>query len=166
MENIYFLILAQLNLLIPEITFIHRYNSQFDDLEDGEIYSFPMPCVFVEFDESSPIKQLGNGCQIYDPLIINIHIGHNLENNPGFQEQNDDVFILKQKVFKALNLFQPQGCGPFVRSGEIRDPHHTNVYHYIQSYTTTFIDTGMNQPVNGQTIAGPIELDTTIIIED
>lgn len=158
---------AQIQAEVVGIQFIHMWNSQVESVnsqdEDGmSYYAFNFPALFVEYLDESEINQLGNGVQIYDPLDIIIHIVHTeLDSANGEFEQNFNVMALKTKVFQALQLFEPDGCSQFVRIGETRDYSHNNVYHYVQRYRTTYVDTTMSKPVNGIPLDPPIGLDIT-----
>lgn len=161
MKQLYLDIKARLKLKIPDLNFIAVYNNQFDLMEGQQIYSFPFPCAFVEIVSDSEAQQLGNGVQIFDPLYVKIHIGHEFYNGDN-QEENLAVYDLRDKVYKALQKWEPNGAVAFIRSSETQDPDHTNVYHFVQTYTTNYIDTIMEQPVDGQTVNPPFELDITI----
>jgi hypothetical protein len=166
-KQLFLAIKGQLETEVPSIQFIQMYNRQFDLIDQGEggslIYSFPFPCVFVEFVSPSPIKQLGGGYQIYDPLLVNIHIGHELyDAGDGSMEQNLDVFDLRTLVYKALQKFEPSGAVAFMRTEETQDTNHKAIYHFIQEYTTNYIDNGMAEPVGGVTKDPPTDLDLTV----
>ena len=144
---------------VPEFAFIQMFNNQFELIESQETYSFPFPCCFIEFLADNPVQQMGNGVQIYDPLTIRIHIGHDFYNAmDGTQEQDLLVMDLKQKVFKALNKFEPLGATVFIRFSETQDTNHTNVYHFIQDYKTNYIDQDRTEPQNSILSTPPTEL--------
>jgi hypothetical protein len=151
--------------ICPEIQFVQMYNSQFDDLggEQGSlIYSFPMPCAFIKFDDDVQWRQLGSNQQIADPLYITIHLGHNLlDAQDGTLEQNLEVYTLSQKLFKGLNKYEPDGASCFIRVGHTQDDKHDNVYHFQQKYMTTYIDQEASEPQDGIIIEPPITLNLT-----
>jgi hypothetical protein len=148
----------------PDFAFIHIWNNQLEKLkskdENGnDYYNINYPALFVEFTAPNEILQLGNGVQLYDPLDIRIHIIHNeIDSMDGNLEQNINVFALKQKVFKALQGFEPSGCCAFTRVNEEQDYDHNNLYHYIQTYRTNYVDNDMTRPVNGTFVDPPIDL--------
>lgn len=144
---------------VTELKTIRVYNNQFDLVEDQQIYSFAWPCAFIEIVNEQPAHQLGAGFQVFDPVIVRIHIGHEYYNGDGTQEENLDVFDLKDKVYKALQKFEPDGASAFFRSAENQDYTHTNLYHYIMDFTTTWIDSSMVEPVNGVTKDPPTGLE-------
>lgn len=163
MKQLYLDIESQIKSQVTEVQFIHVYNSQFDLMENQESYSFPFPCVFIEFVAQNEIQQLGGGYQIFDPLMINVHIGHNLyDAGDGTMEQNLDIFDLRTKIFKALNKFEPNGAVQFIRVSETQDTNHKSVYHFIQTYKTNYIDNSRSEPVNGVTTTPPTDLELDV----
>lgn len=163
MKALYLAIKERIESLAPAVKFIHVFNNQFELTENGQIYSFPFPCVFIEFQNDQPVQQLGNGIQIYQPLIIRVHIGHNqYDAADGTMEQDLNVFDLKQQVFSALQKFEPAGAVMFIRTNETQDTNHTNIYHFIQEYTTSYVDQQQAEPVGGITADPPFELDLTM----
>lgn len=162
MKQLFLDIKTQLLAKVPEVTFVQMWNNQFNDLEEGSVYSFPFPCIFIEFVNENEIKQLGQGYQIYDPLTVRVHIGHDFYNNTdGTMEQDLAVMDLKQKVYKALQKFEPTGAVQFIRYSESQDYNHTNIYHFIQDYKTNYIDSYRTEPVDGVQSSAPIYLDLT-----
>jgi len=163
MKELYLSIKARLELMATDIKFIHVFNDQFNQLAAGESYSFPMPCVFIEFPNDQNLQQLGAGYQIYNPLTIAIHIGHNqLDAADGTIEQNLNIFDVKQAVYAALQKFTPTGASQFIRTSETQDYAHTNVYHFIQTYTTTYIDKQQTEPIGGVNSPAPLTLDLDV----
>lgn len=155
--------------LLDNVTGIQHaqlWNNQVEMNEDGKHYSFPMPAVFVEFVVEG-IKTLGDGYQLYDPLIVRLHIVHQmLDAGDGTMEQNLDVLDFKQDVYTCMHKFEPDGAVSFVRAGEEQDTDHGNVYHYIQSYNTNYIDAERAEPVNGIDSSSPITLTVETTIDD
>ena len=161
MDQLYLDIKARIRDLIPEFNFIAVYNNQFADMESQDIYSYPFPCAFIEIVSETEVQQLGNGVQIFDPVFVKIHIGHTFYNGEN-QEENLEIFPLKQKVYKALQKFEPDRAVMFIRSAEEQDKSHTDVYHFIQTYTTNYVDFDMQEPVGGITVDPPFEIDLDI----
>ena len=77
MVNVINEIIAQLRE-IPEFKFVSIWNNQFNYMEEGEIYSFPMPCAFLEVS-ADDFEILGDNYQATD-LNVKIHIGHDFYN--------------------------------------------------------------------------------------
>jgi hypothetical protein len=82
--------------------FVDVWNNQLDLAEQQQQYSFPFPAGFIEVLNVQEPKQLGDGVQLYDQLIVRIHILHNqLDAGDGTMERNMDVFDLTQKHLSA-----------------------------------------------------------------
>jgi hypothetical protein len=151
------------------IQFVQLWNNQPDslkakDTEQNILYSFSLPALFVEF-KNLETEQLGNGNQVYANLVVRIHILHRLEDaGDGTLEQNLAVLELRDAVQAALQNFRPAGASEFIRINQEMDYQHNNVYHYIMDYSSTYVDTLTNQPVNGIVDNGPITPDMIITI--
>lgn len=151
------------------IQFVQMWNNQLEslkakDTEQNIMYSFSLPALFIEFLNLETL-QLGNGNQVYDNLLVRIHILHRLEDaGDGTLEQNLAVLALRDAVQIALQNFRPAGASEFIRQKQEMDYHHNNVYHYIMDYGCTYVDTLTNQPVNGVIDNGPITPDINITI--
>lgn len=161
---------------ITDIQYIRMWNNQLEWMDDGKMYLFPIPAIFIEF-HSTKIEQLVGGSQYFNPLIFKIHILHwQLDAADGTFEQNLDVYDLKDKVFACLQKFQPNDVvvnpqltglevGQCIRTAEYQDYKHAGVYHYIMEFATTLTDTISDEPVNGSLWIPdpmPVEIDLTI----
>lgn len=165
MKQLFLDIKTHLETAMPELKFIQMWNNQVKDEEGGKQYSFQYPAVLPEFLNDQPSNQLGNGVQVYDPLRIKFHLLHQqLDAADGTMEQNLDVLVLKQKLYKALQKFKPTGAGWFVRSGETMSYDHNDIYEFVQEYTTTYMDASLNEPVDGTTKSPvtPLEISLTV----
>ena len=120
--------------------FVHIWNNQLQQLEDGSTYSFPLPCALIEIAAPTEYVPLGGGYS-QGELIIKIHIGHEeYDTTDGNFEENVNVFTLRDAVIAALTNYQPVACSDMMKSSEQQDFVHTNVYHYIIDWRTAFID--------------------------
>ena len=145
-----------------DIKFFHLWNDQAKTIQEGGEIVFNMPAVFIEFAEVNP-EQLGNGVQIFNPLLIKVHILHNqLDTASGTLDQNADIFTIRENIYKVLQMFKPAGAGSFIRTKEYPDYVHSNVYHWIQEYTTNYIDNAATPPKDPQNSPAPLELDLTV----
>lgn len=166
MDRLYDDIVAKVKDACPWVEFITMYNSQFEDLggeEGAKIYSFPMPCVLVEFDDDIEWHQLGNGVQIADPLNITLHFGVNLlDAGDGTLELNKEVYQRATQLFAAMNKFEPDGCVQWIRIGHTQSKNHDNVYHFQQKYRTNYIDTNRSEPVGSRIVDPPITLNLNV----
>lgn len=162
MKQLYLDIEAKIKAEVPEVKHVDIWNNQLDSQEEQDIYSFEMPAVFIEFADLNDIQQLGGGMQIYNDMLVIAHVCHQeLDAGDGTIDRDVNVFTLKQKVFMALNKFQPTGCASFDRKGETQDINHTNIYHYIQSYKTNYVDAQRVEPVGSITKTPPTQLEVT-----
>jgi hypothetical protein len=147
------------------IKFCQVWNNQVEWEMQGKMYDYIKPACFVEFEAPQQLQQLGTGEQIYDELIVRIHIVHdffNATDSDSLLEQDLTIFDLKQWVFIALQKFQPNMAATMVRVSESQQYDHNQLYHYIQEYKTNLIDTTMAEPVNGITKQPPTDLQLTV----
>ena len=129
----------------------HTWNSDIDDLREGKDVLWPQPACLAEVIVES-IDQLGNGNQRLN-LEVNLHIVHKLSHAGAEFEQNFEVFDLAHITFCAMQQWKAIAGIPiseFIRIGETQDFHHTNLYHFIQHYRTTYIENALDKPVSGQ----------------
>lgn len=163
MDQLFLLIKAFLQAQVPELEYIQMYNNHFDLENEGNIYALPGKWCLVEFDDDQPYNQLGAGYQIIDPLFIKLHITDVVYNNlDGTQEQNLDIFVLKQKIFAAIQKFEPAGAVAFMRVSETQDKSHKARYHYIQTYQTNYIDQARSEPIGGVDSVPPTDVNLTV----
>jgi hypothetical protein len=133
--------------------FVDVWNNQLELAEQQQQYSFPLPASFIEILNVQEPKQLGDGVQLYDQLIVRLHIVHEqLDAGDGTMERNLDVFDLTQKTFKRMQGFEPDKASAFFRVNEERDYYHTNVYHFMQDYKTTYLDDSAQRSTDGFSI--------------
>lgn len=136
MVNVINQIVAQLRT-ITDFKLVTIWNNQFDYMENGEIYSFPFPCAFLEVSADG-FDQLGNNYQSTD-LTIKVHIGQDFYNGSNIDE-NLSIFVLRDLVVKKLSRFKPSTSGDLVKTNEQQDFQHSNVYHYEVHFKTHYID--------------------------
>jgi hypothetical protein len=133
--------------------FVDVWNNQLELSEQQQQYSFLLPASFIEILNVQEPKQLGDGVQLYDQLIVRLHIVHEqLDAGDGTMERNLDVFDLTQKTFKHMQGFEPDKASAFFRVNEERDYYHTNVYHFMQDYKTTYLDDSAQRSTDGFSI--------------
>jgi len=117
--------------------------------------------VFVEADFSN-VKLMGQGVQLYEPVVITLHIVMNeLDAGHGTLDQNVNIFNLKNSVYLAMEKKYPTGGGMLVRTSEGPDYGHNNVYVFRQMYTCTFVDGAGKDPIGGITVPPPITFNIT-----
>lgn len=150
---------------------IRKWNNQVQWLLDkngAKVQLFRMPAVFIAF-KTGDIMQLGNGVQMYDPLIFELHIlNWQLDAKDGTLEQDLNVFNLKDDIYLKVQKFQPGltdetiPAGAAIRFSEQEDNEHPGVYHFIQSYRCQFLDSSREEPfggVDGPAPPLPLQLD-------
>jgi len=125
------------------------WNNHFKYLEKGDIYNFPMPAAFVEVQTPEAFNQLGYGIVEAD-ITFRIHfIMEELDAGDGSNDQNLNVFGLRDAINKALTHFQPTACSLLMRVAERQDFDHDNLYVYEVDFRCSFIDdTGSTYPTN------------------
>ena len=148
MVNVINEIVTQLRA-ITELKFVTIWNNQFSYIENGEIYSFPMPCAFVEVSADG-FEDLGNKYQATD-IIIKIHIGQDFYNGTNIDE-NLSIFVLRDLVVKKLSHFKPSTAGSLTKISEKQDFQHSNIYHYEIDFKTHYID---NTDVDADILTAP-----------
>lgn len=162
MKQLYLELKARLEAQVPEINFIAMWNNQLQDLIDGKNYAFRQNAVLIEFVAPTPIGGVGNNVQMYEPLEVKLHIIHlQYDAKDGTMDNNLDVFDFKQKIYKAIQLFQGSKTSVFDRQSEEQDYDHSNLYHYIQSYFIALTDDAMPLPINGTDYEPPLTTEIT-----
>jgi len=138
------------------VPFIGAWNNQLKQWQQGKLYDVQKPAIFIEF-VTNEIIVLGQGIESFDPLDIKVHIIDDmLDAGDGTQEQNLRIFDFKQQVYQLLKKFEPTGCTTLFRLSETQDYDHDNLYHYIQTYRTSYIDSAMQLPVGLITYYPPV----------
>lgn len=142
-------IIAKVRTDLPQFKFVGIYNQQEEEMkaEKNQYYDVQKPALFIEVIDDTVIQQLGGGLQIYDPLLIRLHVVHEqFDAIDGTMEQNLDVYDLKQDVYLAFDRWEPNGSSMWVRMSEKRDHNHTNIYVFLQDWQTTFVDNSAKRP--------------------
>lgn len=164
MKQLYLDIKSQIQYAMPQLRHVAIENGQIEAVNQDESVPedvFPMPAVFVSFPAPIMWKQLGNGVQIAEPLTIRVRLAMNeLDAGNGAMDENTNIFDLKDRLFLALQDFEPNGAGKFVRSSEEQDFDHNNMYVYAMEFTTTFIDPLSKRPRGGISKPAPTDLTT------
>ncbi len=127
------------------VTHVRLWNNQIELIDKGEQIPFQFPAVFIDFPDIN-WAQRGNGTQTTD-LTIRFYICfesfHTSEN-----EEDLDVFTLRDSVYLALQDFKPTSAGKLMRTREETDPRHTNVYVWIMDFVSSYQDTVAQNPRN------------------
>lgn len=170
--KLFFLALFARLSTLTEIKYIHKWNNQLAlIIQDGGARSqmFNFPAVFIAF-KTNEIQQLGEGRQMF-LVEFDLHIlDWQLDTGDGNFEQNLTVYDLTDKVFQAIQKYQPGltdeavPVGACIRVSEQEDNDHNGVYHFIQTYRTTYIEQLMVEPVGGidsEPTPMPLQLEIT-----
>lgn len=148
--------------LETEITGLHvrLWNNQVKLSEEGEQIPFKFPAVFIDFP-TIEWAQMGKGVQNSDRLIVRLYICsesfHTAEN-----EEDLEIFTLRENVFMAIQDFKPTSSGKLIRKAEQTDPNHTNIYTWVMDYETNFQETEGQYPRN----ATEAEITTLTLTKD
>lgn len=163
------------------VNFIRVWNDQDRDLDEGKSVSeFALsneeghtPPVFIEFPDRIDWMQLGNGVQAVDDLRIRVHVLVALvDSQDETMEQNLDALAIAQRIYEQFDEWmpgnmtiggvnQPIPVGVMNRIGDVQDKNHPQVYHFIQEYSTTWVDNSRQRPIGGK-LSGKIDLQTVI----
>lgn len=158
------------------------WNNQLERLLNGEQDDIALiaeigdqPAIIVQFVSPFTIEQLGNGVEIYQNLIVRLHILHQFYNaNDGTMDQDLVVLDIAEDVYRAFDDWMPSTMviggvtydipvGVMNRQSETLDDDHDNVYHFIQDYMTNWVDSANNRPINGILSSKNATLQTVVI---
>lgn len=137
------------------IKFIGKWDqSVLDRLEKGKDHAFRLPAVFFEFVSPQDVISVGGGVQLFDPLVVRVHVLHEFYNDTDTGTRiNLDVYDVGKTVHGWIQNYQVTGAdygsGPLCRTSVEEDDTHGQVFHYIASYTTTWVDNSTTYPEGG-----------------
>lgn len=141
---------------ITTLQYVVMWNNQFNQIEDGDVESFPFPCAMLEL-QPQQYNQLGGGYQQTD-VDFRIHIGHvQFDSLDGNMEQNLSVFDLRNEVVQKLSLYKPSMSGELFKVSEEQDYEHTSIYHYVITFRSCVIDKIASTLIE-PTLVDPIDL--------
>lgn len=122
---------------IPELKLVTVWNNQFNYMNEGEIYSFPMPCAFIEIGADN-FEQLSGKYQS-TTLDVIIHLGYDYYNGANIDE-NLAIFALRDSVVRKLSLHKFTNTGEMIKKSEKQDFNHSNIYHYEIGFSLYYVD--------------------------
>ncbi len=142
---------------------VRLWNNQLELLKTGEQIPFQFPAVFIDFPFIE-WAQMGKGTQ-NSVLTIRIHIC--FESFQTAENEEDlDIFDLREEVYLALQDFKPTSAGKLMRISEQTDTKHSNIYHWIMDYNTSYQDVVAQFPRGGITAQiNTLDLATDLIID-
>jgi hypothetical protein len=117
--------------------FVTIWNNQFNFMEDGASYSIPFPNAFVEVNTDNT-EDISMNYQASD-IEIKIHIGQDFYNGSNIDE-NFSIFDLRDLIVAKLSSFKTTTSGIFRKINETQDFEHSNVYHYVITFKTHWVD--------------------------
>ena len=144
---------------------VRLWNNQVNLWDKGEQIPFQMPAVFIDFPQLE-WSQIGKGkqnSQLLTRLYIVFESFITAEN-----EEDLDVFDLRDEVYLAVQDFKPTQSGKLQRVAESTDPNHTNLYVWTMDFRSTYTDIVAEfprTPTTGEittlTITPDLEIDAT-----
>lgn len=152
---------------IEQVKYVSVWNNNLDRMEDGTSWTFPLPSLFIELISPMQIKSEGNGSMLYDPLDIKIHLlVEQIDSMDGYFDQNLAFIDLVDAVSLHLAAYEPSFSSTWDLVSMEFDYNHTNVYHCMFTYRTTFRDTRLCAPIHRTTRQQPITISPTITINN
>lgn len=143
---------------IDGIVYVRVWNNQLEYEQNGELYNYPKPAIFIEAQTPNQFMPLLGGFSQSDIFFI-VHIVHEqFDAGDGTFDQNMDVFDLRSSIINKLNLFKPTNCNGLQKISEEQDFTHNNLYHYKITFLCGLID---DAGVKSETIKAP---PTTLIV--
>lgn len=120
---------------------IRLWNNQIKNEDDAQYADFAKPACFVEFSNII-VQTLGGGqSQIYDNLLIILHLCHEFyDAQDGTFEQDLPVFEIKQRIYAALQRQKNTMAVILNRDSEEMDYDHDNIIHYKMNFKANQID--------------------------
>ena len=142
---------------------VRLWNNQISLSEQGEQIPFQTPAVFIDYPSIEWLS-VGKGVQTAD-LTIRFYVV--FESFATSENEEDlDVFDLREEVYLALQDFKPTDAGKLTRISENTDITHTNLYVWQMDYVTKYTDTVAFYPRGSVTAeANTLVLDTDLIID-
>lgn len=149
-------IITYIRAELPELLTVSEWNNQYDDIcvNEGQQYGYQLPACFIEIVNPNPRIQLGNGTTLYDPLEIKFHVITENYNSDTFVDYNNLEMNLSYRdillsIYNKFYLKEFNGAVAMVATSEENDTQHTNIYHFISTFVTNYVDFNQNRPVNG-----------------
>jgi hypothetical protein len=140
---------------------VRLWNNQIELINKDEQIPFKFPAVFIDFPEIR-WKQGGKGTQMTDEgFIVRLYIVfesfHTSEN-----EEDLEVFTLRNEVYLACQDFKPTQGGKLMRVAERTDVNHSNMYVWVMDFATSFQEITAQFPRGGVTA----EIETLTLTKD
>lgn len=125
---------------MQQFNYVRIWNNQLQQVRDGKLELFQYPACFIEVIPPAEYNPLGGGYSQGD-LTVKFHIVHEeYDTMDGNMEENVNVFAFRDAIIAKFTNFQPVFCSSMMKSAEIQDYEHDNLYHYMVDFRTAFID--------------------------
>lgn len=116
------------------------FNSQVKFEANGQTFATPRPAAFVEMHVGDYTQlafggNIGSNCQ----FIIHL-VDDQYDSKDGNFDRNLDVFDYRQLLVDKLSNYTPPQCSVLTLTNEKQDYEHGNVYHYLLTFTCSFVD--------------------------
>lgn len=162
MLTLYQEIRTQIETAAPSVQHVRLWNNQVRLSDEGQQIPFQTPAVFIDFPLITWVQK-GKGTQD-SRFTVRVHIVfesfHTDEN-----EEDLEVFTLRDEVFLALQDFKPTDAGKLMRISEQTDTNHTNLYVWVIDFETQYLETLAQYPRNSQqATVSELILDTDMYI--
>lgn len=102
-------------------------------------YSFDTPAIFIEFDLGTATIGM-QGVTFYPDTLLSFHLVETLLNAGDTMEQNLPIFDTRDLIKKTFNGAQISFCSSMMCVSDKQDFKHDNVYKYVITFKTQFID--------------------------
>jgi hypothetical protein len=142
MKELYLLLKAYLETSVPTLKHVRLWNNQLEYMEAGIQVPFAFPAIFIEF-QNVEYTDLQNFQQQAEMDLI-LHICNEVWNTSN-QEEQLDIFDLKDEIFASMSQIKLGKGGSVTRVREFPDNEHTNVYHLQQHWRVTYAETSANR---------------------
>lgn len=144
--SVYNSIFAQIDTIVDDNNnniFINRavWNDQVNRMLSGKGELYDTPSVFVEMQFKNKEINLGQKLNAFDIDLIFHIVMMELDTGDYNYDQNVNIFTYRDFIHKSFMLFFPANCGPTKYIGEKQNYNHGNLYEYLITYRTHFIDT-------------------------
>jgi hypothetical protein len=141
---------AHIILKLTEIKTVRLWNGQTEEGADPENIDYPAIFLGYEDVDFTANVQSGKNEQtgVFD-LTVRI-ANRNLVDNANDDSTEWDILRLKQDVYKVLQKFVPTGAkNELLRKTEELDQDGGQVYVYLQTYSSNYLDKSANDTITG-----------------
>ena len=133
------------------------WNDQLNLMNNGKGLSIQTPACYIEIEDINQ-ERLGRGIT-FQNININFHILHTQLNGTNTQlggtelidtmDMDLEVFDIRSSVRKNMSGYNPSNCSSLLFSKEKQDSKHNNIYHFITTFRSKYMDTSADPYSNG-----------------